>query len=67
MPRSKLSVAIETTKLASREELDGMGRTALIVQREKREKILPQLVGNLYPGIVTDEIWTINELLRKAK
>jgi hypothetical protein len=60
-------VAVEKTKLASREELDGMGRTALVVQREKREKILPTLVGSLWPGIVTDEIWTINELLRKMK
>jgi hypothetical protein len=60
-------VAVEKTKLASREELGDMGRTALLVQREKREKILPTLVGNLWPGIVTDEIWTINELLRKMK
>jgi hypothetical protein len=62
-----MSVGVEKDKLASREELEGMGKTALIAQRTKREKILPTLVGTLWPGIVADEIWTINEFLRELK
>ncbi len=66
LPRSKLSVAVEKPGLASSEELEGMGRFDLIVQRKKREKLLSQMVGTLYTGIVMDEQARIQELLLRC-
>ncbi len=63
MPRSKRETMIEESKLASREELEGLDRSALLVQKEKRMRLLEQMVGDLYPSIVSDEIDRINELL----
>ncbi len=67
MPRSKREVAIEETKLASREELEGLDVSALIVQKEKRKVLLQQMVGTLYPRIVADEMERIDELLEVAR
>ena len=63
MPRLKREVAIEQTKSATREELEGMDRSALIVQREKHVRLQQQMVGNLYPRMVSDIIDRIDELL----
>jgi hypothetical protein len=65
MPRLKREVAIEQSKLASREELEGLDRSALIVQREKHVRLLNQMVGNLYPRMVSDTIVRIDELLEE--
>jgi len=70
LPRSKREAArsadrptYKETKLASREELEGMDRAALIMQKHKRLELLKQMVGTLYPRMVEDEIERIEELL----
>ncbi len=64
MSRSKREMMLEEAKLASREELEGLDRSALLVQKEKRMRLLQQMVGNFYPSIVSGEIDRINELLK---
>ena len=63
MPRLKREVAIEQSKLATREELEGMDRSALIVQKEKHVRLLNEMVGTLYTRMVSDTIIRIDELL----
>ena len=65
LPRSKLSVEVDEAPYANNEELEGMGKFALTVQYEKREKLLQQMVGTFYPGVVGDEMIRLKELLAK--
>ena len=58
LPRSKREVVIEETKLASREELEGLDMSALIVQKAKRKVLIQQMVDTF-----GDEIERIEELL----
>jgi len=66
MPRLKRDVAIEQSKLATREELEEMDRSTLIVQRAKHVILLNEMVGTLYPRIVSDIIVRIDELLEEV-
>lgn len=64
MPRSKLEVLEENTKLAPVSEFAGMNNFALGLQHKKRLDLIKQMVGTLYPGILMDQIIEIEELLR---
>ena len=64
LPRSKREVAIANTKLASREEFENMGVSALIVQYKKRETHLRQMIaGVVYEDNIADEMERILELI----
>ena len=67
MPRSKREAAIEETTLASISELEGLGISALIMQRKKREALAKQMVGTLYPQILATEIERIDERLEELR
>jgi len=78
MPRSKRAAATDSptprerkevldhTLLASRTEIEEMDRSALMVQREKHVRLLNDMVGNLYPQMVSDIIDRIDELLEEV-
>jgi len=75
MPRSKRAAdtdsptsrerkeVVDNTLLASRTELEEMDKYSLMVQREKHVRLLNDMVGNLYPQMVSDIIDRIDELL----
>ena len=64
MPRSKREVLEENTKLAPVSEFAGMNSFALRLQRRKRLDLIKQMVGTLYPDILSAQIIEIEELLR---
>ena len=67
LPRSKREVILENANLCTRMEIEILDRDQLIAQRRKREKLMLQFVGGLYPRIVSSEIVRINERLREMK
>jgi len=70
MPRNKYEMLREeakTTPLLSREVFKTLDTEALALQRIVRDRLLTQMVGTLYPGIIMDEICEINTLLSKAR
>lgn len=64
-PRERKEVG-DNTLLASRTEFEDLDRSALIIQKEKRLRLLDQMVGTLYPQIVAYEIDKIDELLEEV-
>ena len=64
MPLCKIELAAQTERLAPRETLHTLDVFHLKVQKLIREKLMSQMVGTLYPGIVADEIVFIDILLQ---
>jgi hypothetical protein len=67
MPRSKREVMTEKANLCTRSEIEILDKAGLLMQRKKRERLLGQFVGGLYPRIVSSEIVRIDERLREMR
>jgi hypothetical protein len=67
MPRSKREVMTEKANLCTRSEIEILDKAGLLMQRKKREQLMGQFVGGLYPRIVSSEIVRINERLEEMR